>query len=269
MLLALNKAYNGIKNKDISGPHYIILFSCFAALILCFAISIIFFPHFFYPDRYLRKVLPIIMILYTYPMLLVFFNIYLNKLSPKLITLFIMLFCVAFNLANNTLNEKILFADVDMREHSKVYEFIDTMPKDAVFAGWPGAYEIVNNIELINKRRVFYSWESHQVEHKGFVLNMRETVDKLFDAYLATSIAELKKFRDENGVRYMIVDMAHFEDKDPLKYVKPKYFKPFDRYLDEKLEAARRGNKKFILPKLQGTAIYQDDDIFIVDLSKL
>ncbi len=289
LILTVRYCFKNFRS-NLPNTHSITLISYLGAMTICFFLSEIFFPFFFMPARYMQLLLPAIMVYYTFPGLLILFRVYFNKLSEQNIKLLGLVFAVIFNLVNGAYVDKNITTNESREEYKGLYDFVSSLPETSVIAGWPSGriksaeeqlaeqqikkkdrkfipLSPIEGLEVITARRAYYNFEVHQAIHKNFMLHMREVADKFFDAYFATSIDELKKFRDETGTGYMIVDSYQFLEPTDPNYAKPEYFVPFDIYVNAKLENVDK--KKFILPKLEKDAVYHDDRYYIIDLKKL
>ncbi len=143
-------------------------------------------------------------------------------------------------------------------------DFITTLPKDALIAGWPGEASggIVENVPYFAQRSALVTYESHAALHTHYVLTMRERMNALVDAYLATGSAPVQVLRDRFGVDYLIVNAADFEGSAP-----PAYFEPFNRRATARWKAA--GGHFYVLQLAKEKAVYGKDDIYIIDLRRL
>jgi len=267
-LLIINNLFRRCRRRDqpACGSHCVFLLAYFISLSLCLLASTVFFPYLFYPERYIRHTLPVVFIFYLCPLIARALEIItFGKVSKNIIFPAVMLYALLYNISSNGLNYTTHIADYDQAKNKAVYEFISTLPATSQLVGWPDLRYVANDVELITHRKVYYSIEKHQVAHLAPTLIMRGMAEKFFDAYFATNIDALKKFRDETGTNYMIVDKRHFLSPDNPDYLKPTYFAPFQPYIDTKLQT----KKPFILPQLEKQAVFANDTVFIVNLDNL
>ncbi len=148
--------------------------------------------------------------------------------------------------------------NVDVRAQAPLFEFLRTLPKDALIAGWPSD---LDSVPYVAKRKVLISYELHQAFHRDFTEQLRHRMARLIDAYFATELGPLQRLRDELGVTHLLVSPRYF--KAP-----PRTFRPFDGWVSA---AFRRGQAKgFELPRrLEQARVYADERVVVLDLSRL
>ena len=142
--------------------------------------------------------------------------------------------------------------------------FIATLPKDAVLAGWPGDRfgRVVESVPYVAQRSVLVTWAGHPIVHTDYVLTMRARMNALVDAYLAEDVGAIRDLRDRFKVDYLVVNRHDFEGDTA-----PAYIEPFTSRA-EALWTAHKGH--FVAIRLDSQAgIYTDGDISILDLKKL
>jgi hypothetical protein len=141
-----------------------------------------------------------------------------------------------------------------------LYDAIETLPLDAVIAGWPQT--AIENVPYVARRAALLTFETHQAFHKQYADEMRQRMRALIEATLATSDAPLVRLRDEHGVTHMLVYLPHLAGT-PLSY-----FKPFDRWIAEE-RSASAGKPPVLQELVDEHAIYRDRRYALVDLRDL
>lgn len=143
--------------------------------------------------------------------------------------------------------------------------FVRTLPKDALFAGWPGDKygKVVESIPYLAQRSVLLLWAGHAVAHKDYVLNLREKMFSIVDAYLASDVQPLIALRDRYHVDYFVVNVDDFSAEAPLSYIAP-----FNAHIVQLWERAL-GKSFYVLQIKAPALIYQNGPIRIIDLNKL
>lgn len=142
--------------------------------------------------------------------------------------------------------------------------FIETLPKDAMLAGWPGDRHgrIVEAVPYLAQRSVLVTWAGHPIAHRDYVLTMRDRMNALVDAYFARDVKALKALRDDFGVRYLVVNEADLRGAQPPAYIEP--------FTGRAKEAWQRNKGNFVALGLDKRAgVYVEDGIHILDLTKL
>jgi hypothetical protein len=141
---------------------------------------------------------------------------------------------------------------------AEVYRTISQMPTDVLVAGWPEG--IVDGVPYHAERRAFLGYETHQTFHADHALETRRRMLATVDAYYSTDLEPALALRDGFGVTHLIVELPYYRDA-------PTYFQPFDEYV-AKVRAQNPGTPAIL--RYTGPAkIYEDGDVFILDLSRL
>lgn len=81
-------------------------------------------------------------------------------------------------------------------------------PKDALFAG---NYQIMDEVPLFGRRRVYQNWKLAHPYRLGYFDLVTERTRKMYEAFYARDIKDIVRFADETGVDYMIVDQSRFK----------------------------------------------------------
>ena len=144
------------------------------------------------------------------------------------------------------------------RSSFPVMAFINTLPPDAVIAGWPrGAVE---DVPYVTGRRAFLTAETHATFHQIYTDRMRNRAAAVIDAYFATDVAPLRALFEQHGVTHLVIDRTHYATL-------PVYFAPFDALIPPRFEAVKRDGAESLR---QVNAIVYDDGTYVVlDLSKI
>ena len=146
----------------------------------------------------------------------------------------------------------------NLRRDQQLFDRILALPESAVIAGWPKG--VMNAVPYAGRRPALLTHETHQAFHKGYVEEMRRRMRAFVDAYFATSPEPLVRLKRDFGVTHLLVQRSHY--KNP-----PGYFRPFDTYIRERLQAA---GGRYVVPQLlRSAAIFRKGDYFLLDLSKI
>ncbi len=229
------------------------------AIVIAYILAAILSPLLYFPERYLMYTLPIVYITALPIASYAVFGAGKEGVRKIVATLSVPLLVIL--LIGGKVNADSGYT-VQIEDNHELYEFIKTLPEDSIIAGWPSD-PVVNNVTYLTKRPVFLSFELHQVLHEKYVKQMRKRAYANIDAYLATNLEELQNFRDKFDVNYLVINKNHFNN------TLPKYFAPFDKYIQKKWKAAEGQKKGFILPKLgDDDAVYTGENIVIINLAK-
>jgi hypothetical protein len=140
-----------------------------------------------------------------------------------------------------------------------VYQFISGLPKNALVAGWPGG--VIENVSYLCRRRAFVSYETHNVHHEGYVLEMRRRMDALIGALFSDDPQRLADLRDGFGVTHLIVNRDDFARP-------PWYFVPFPTEL-RRVWGQGQANGFAVENVLARAGVLRDGKLTVLDLSKL
>lgn len=140
--------------------------------------------------------------------------------------------------------------------------FIATLPKDVMVAGWPGDRygRIVESVPYVAQRRALVTWAGHAVAHKAYVLEMRERMNAVVDAYLARDLGPIRALRERWGVDYLIVNAQDFETA-------PAYIEPFTRRAASLWKQNMGHFSVLTIPEEH--IVYRDGDVRIIGLKGL
>ncbi|NCY24507.1 MAG: hypothetical protein EBX37_06490, partial [Alphaproteobacteria bacterium] len=146
----------------------------------------------------------------------------------------------------------------------RALDFIGTLPKDAMLAGWPGDRygRIIEAVPYVAQRSALVTWGGHTVAHRAYVLELREKMFAVTEAYLARDAAPLIALRERFGVDYLVVNAQDFSGHTP-----PLYIAPFNARAEALWQQAQ--GHFYVLGEGQKAAVYQDGNIAVLDLHKL
>ena len=144
-------------------------------------------------------------------------------------------------------------------------EYIKTLPKNALVAGWPGdkASSIIDFVPYQAKRKVLVSFFQNYGSNLNYVMIMRERMNALIEAYFSDDVSKLIMLRDKFHVDYMVVQESDFSKDTP-----PDYQIPFKTKIKDVWDA--NPEKHFVLLELASkNHLYASDGIYIIDLTKI
>ena len=145
--------------------------------------------------------------------------------------------------------------------NAPIYQFVASTPPDTVFAAWPG--EFANNVPYLSHRSILINQEVHQVFHQRYADEMRDRMDALIDAYLATDRAPLRALYERYGVRYLVVDEQHFNENLPL------YFAPFNQRISDDLAALQQSSGSAVMEIAETATVFRDGSLVVLDLGRI
>jgi hypothetical protein len=140
------------------------------------------------------------------------------------------------------------------------YAAIRGLPDSALLAGWPSG--MIDYAPYLTGRRALVTFESHQVFHEGYLLEMRRRTEAVVEAFYACDARPLVRLRDEFDVSHFVVDLELARTRSA------EYFTPFDREIRRAREGCA-GRELEILRRRDSAAIYEDEKVAILDLSRL
>jgi hypothetical protein len=145
--------------------------------------------------------------------------------------------------------------------HKGLYEFLSTLPEDALIAGHP---ELMNPVPLFSRRRVLVTSELSYPYMDKYYAKIKERTLRFFEAYYSASGQEILDFGRKFGVTHLVVNRSHFS----AEYLRAGnfYFQPFNDYVQRLV----RGRRQFFLPKVpQEWVIFEDDYLFVIETEAL
>jgi hypothetical protein len=141
----------------------------------------------------------------------------------------------------------------------KVYDFMRSLPNDALIAGWPAG--VIENVPYVSRRRAFLTRENHMVFHEGYVLEMRRRMNAVVAALFSSDASRLLELRDTFHVTHLIVEAEYFSQP-------PQYFIPFDVDVARVWQEGRE--RGFAVEEASANAVvFNEGHITVLDLSKL
>jgi hypothetical protein len=190
--------------------------------------ALVFEPFLYFPQRFIHYTAPIIYVLLipiilrdilNYSLLLVNkWSLSLNALNN--ITLMLSLFLGILLGREPNHFQGLLSLEVGQ----DIYEHINKLPENIVVAGWPN--EITDNVSYLCSRSSYITYETHQVFHEEYLLEMRRRFKLFLLAYFSNNINDIKNLRDNEGVTHLIINKNHFKFDSV-----PKYFIPFNKLI--------------------------------------
>lgn len=147
---------------------------------------------------------------------------------------------------------------IHVTSHKSLYDFLRTLPKDSLIAGWPTD---MDNVPYLSRRQVLVHYEVHQAFHERYVVEMRQRMRALIDAYFATDVGPLVRLRDAWKV-------THFVFRPDYLRRRPNYFSPFGEWTEA---AFKRGKAHgFELPRqVEAARVFSDETDIVLDLKRL
>ena len=149
-------------------------------------------------------------------------------------------------------------------EQMQIMAFAEAQPPDTSFAVWPELETTLEMIPYMARRPLFVMRKLHYPLYEGHLLTMREKMDALIDAYLATEAMPLRALHCRWGVDYLVVKKAHFQGEDK----RPRYFAPFDARVEDVWRAHRREGFLLSDPDFRTIAL-ETEGHFILQLNTL
>ncbi|MCO6430909.1 MAG: hypothetical protein J5J00_08610 [Deltaproteobacteria bacterium] len=221
------------------------------------AASIAFYPHLFFPQRYLVYTVPLIALTAFACSLVLAVRLLVRRerlQGPICATVALLaLLCLG---GPSKENEGYITAEPGL---VPLYQFISHLPADSVVAGWPKG--VINNVAYLSRRKVFLTSEINQAFHQEYLNRMRERMEVLMRAYFSrVDLSPLRELRDHYGVTHLIVDLSHFSKGSP-----PQYFLPYGERIPEFLSDP--GPQDFLVTQLaEKAAIYRNGRVAILEL---
>ncbi len=143
----------------------------------------------------------------------------------------------------------------------KLYQFLSTLPKNAVIAGHP--FEM-SEIPLFSKRKVFIQFELSTPFYKNYYKQVKQRTNDFFKLYYSASFNEIKELCIECGIDYVLVKKEHFS----RPYIEKGnfYIKPFNYQVRRIIENNIKNG--FVLADIPASyKIYEDKDLIIIKVS--
>jgi len=126
------------------------------------------------------------------------------------------------------------------REKVELYEFISTLPKDVLIAGYP---EDMDGVPLLSKRKVLMNMELALPYYTNYYSEIRSRTFDFFTAYYASDTSKITGFCEKYGIDYLVMNKGHFD----WQFLNGKiYYSPFGEYA----KSLAQKNKTFALSNL-------------------
>ncbi|MBF0109599.1 MAG: hypothetical protein HQL76_10525 [Magnetococcales bacterium] len=262
-LLVMLAGYGLNLVRDPTGRRLLILL---AAGGVGYVFSQPFAPQFYYPLRYLEKTVSLFLLIAlpaTVAALAVWFGNRWNGSwlrRPFVRSTAVLLVGGACLLTLGGRGGQYGGIDKDLTGAAPLMNYLRTLPKDALIAGWPKG--ITESIPLLAHRSVLVNQETHWPFHKEFTDEMRARTYALMEAYLATTPEPLIALRERYGVMYLVVE-PRILDKGKLKY-----FSPFIEFANQKKrEGQSRGFE--VIRQIPHAQTFSMKDVVVLDLRLL
>lgn len=208
-----------LRKKLLNIPKAIYMFIISGLIMYQIAVVVAFKLH--RPSTYLNYTVPIFLIsICSFGCGVLFDKANNLKIRYFLVSIFLLISVIInYNKLDNGLT---LYKDKGL------YQFISKLPNDSVFAAHP---VLMDDIAFFGKRNIFLSKEfMWAVAKKYYAENARRT-DTFFSIYYNDSPPFIYKTCKKNGIDFIIVDTAHFQN-DYLNRG-DFYFSPFNSYVQE------------------------------------
>jgi hypothetical protein len=122
----------------------------------------------------------------------------------------------------------------DYSQYKPLYNFIETLPKDALIAGHP---ELMDNIPTFARRKAFVTYELSHPYRKRYWEQIKKRLFDLFNAYYSENSDQVREFAANYDIDYIIVRDDDFPPHASIH--KSLYFEPFGQYIRKLLESRR------------------------------
>jgi hypothetical protein len=130
--------------------------------------------------------------------------------------------------------------------YAEAYAALARLDKRALVAGWPDF--LTDGIQYHAGRSALLTYETHQMYHEGFVIEMRERMNAIIDAFCKGDVAAALSLREKWGVTHLIINGEKAKRTDYYKY-----FRPFSQNLKQIGECpglAQRAHKDQTMKKV-------------------
>jgi hypothetical protein len=215
----------------------------------------VFLANFYRPGRYLRYAFPIYLILISSLAISKCFLKETNRKKISVITLGAVILFVVFGID--------LTPDLNTYKNVGLYNFLSTLPKDALIAGHPMD---MCEIRTLSKRKVFVDNEMSSPHHNIYYGKMKKRINDFFRLYYSASISEVLELCDLYHIDYLVVNKKHFEQKYLDK--KEFFYNPYNG--DVSILALRNTGKGFVLKRFAAQhRIYEDANYYVIKADDL
>ena len=225
-----------------------------AASVIMFIIAKLFMFTFHGPARYMRSSLPIFLILFI-AINVDRFMAGLNSRRDKIIYFISAVILIL-----------VIFLPKLQRYHAiapfpRLYNFIQTLPKDSIIAGHP---TLMDNVPTFGKRAVFINEETSLPYYSVFYPLMKDRTYTFFAIYYSGSLREIHESCLENNIDYLVIYKPHFSKS----YLAEGnfYLNPFNEHIKQLV----KGKSSFALMGIpRENRLFEDNDIFIVEVKDI
>lgn len=156
-----------------------------------------------------------------------------------------------------------LDGNVTFFKNQGLYQFLSTLPKNALIAGHP--FEM-NEVPLFSKRKVFVQQELSLPYYKNYYQRIKQRTYDFFKLYYSSSTGEIKNICNQYEIDYIVVKKEHFST--PFLAKDHFYTNPFnDKAKQVVAQNIKRGFVLLDVP--QEYRIYEDDIFFIVKIDDI
>ncbi|MEW5896868.1 MAG: hypothetical protein AB1668_04200 [Nanoarchaeota archaeon] len=245
--------FRKVKTKIFSLPKEV--WFLFLSGPILFLIAKIFFFYLYVPKRYISLTLPLFLIIFAALSLEKFLETMQTKKRRIIFVMMLVLFLLIFNFPMVWPSLKSSLDSSDCKENSKLLDFLTTLPKDTLLAGYP--YDM-DCVPIISKRKVYLNFElAHPLYSKYYEL-IKSRTNKLFYAYYAKDELAFKSFCEKEKVNYFVFNKAKFSSEYLSK--KKFYTNPFNEYIIKLTE----NKTEFYFNNLSKQDIVFESDNFVV-----
>lgn len=140
------------------------------------------------------------------------------------------------------------------REERLVLEYLSTLPKDVLIAGYP--YD-TDNIPIFARRSVFVSAQLSGGRSR------RQMITDLFDAYFSDSLEDVKSFCRQYKITHLLINKKRFT-RDFLNREKH-FYTPHDRHIKQLIRG--REIESFILADMKKSRVFETDQYYILKMT--
>jgi hypothetical protein len=167
------------------------------------------------PSRYM---------LYVWPVFLPMSAVVLLRQVPWRLTPIVagMAVSIAVGFARPWASPPVVFpAPIDDVHTTALYDFLRTLPKDAVLVAHP---DDANGIPLRAQRSVLVNTETSPAFHKAYYGEMSRRLKAVLMAISSSNPEDVNRLRNEPGVRYVVVNTGRYAQSVMVS----SYFAPFE-----------------------------------------
>jgi len=241
-----------VKRKIVFPPEILFLFF---SSILMYKISDLLLLKLFLPTRYLQYSIPTIS--------LIIFTIAIGQLITNIESIRIkrvfQIVVVVLILLNLNINKKVSL--IDMSYDKNLYEYLSSLPKDAMIAAHP---YLADGIPTFAQIKVFIKYELSYPFFDNYWETIKKRTFDFFDAYYSEDPGSIYRFCEENGVDYLVVKKGHFTKEYLMR--EKMYFNPFNTYI---IDITRKRPNFALKDVPERDKLFAKDDIFVIKKESL